>query len=137
MASFATNEQVGIRLGRALSAAEEAFVDEVVADVTLLIAECLGEDEDWADALDPVPRTFKTICVEKAILVGSNPNGLTSRSETLGSFSESETFRRDAGGIMLTDDEERRVRLAYYGRSSGSSRPESTADEVHDLIYGS
>lgn len=135
--AFATSDDVAIRLGRDLTAAEEAFADEVIADVQSLIAEMLGEDDDWADDLNPVPRVFKTICVEKAILVGSNPNGLTSRSETLGSFSESETFRRDAGGIMLTDDEERRVRLAYYGRSSGSSRPESTADEVHDLIYGS
>ena len=135
--AFATPSDVSVRLGRALTDAEEAFAEAIIDDVTGLIAEHLGEDDAWATALDPVPRTFKTICVEKAILLGSNPNGLAARSETLGSSSESETFRRESGGIALSDEEELKIRRAYYGSNSGSSRPESTATEVYDLRYGS
>lgn len=135
--AFATPADVAVRLGRELTDAEEAFAEAVIGDVTGLIADHLGLDDDWAAALDPVPRVFKTLCVEKTILVGSNPNGLSSRSETLGAYAESESFRREAGGIQLSDDEERRVRRAYFGTNSGSSRPDSTATEVYDLIYGS
>ena len=137
MAAFATSDDVAVRLGRDLTDAEADFADAVIEDVTNLIAEELGEDEDWATALDPVPRRFKTVCVEKVILLGSNPNGLASHSETLGSSSESKSFRGESASIELTDDECRRIRRAYYGRSSGSSRPESTATEVFDLLYGS
>jgi len=134
--AFATADDVAARLGRALTAAEETLVDAVVEQVTDLIADAVGEDADWAADLSPVPAVLTAICVEKAISVGSNPNGVASRSETLGAFSSSENFRKDSG-LYLTPLEERLARRAVLGRLSGSSRPESTADEVHDLFYGS
>ena len=134
--AFATADDVAARLGRELTIAEENLVEAVVEQVTDLIADAVGQDADWAADLDPVPAVLTAICVEKAIAVGSNPNGVASRSETLGSFSSSETFRKDSG-LYLTPLEERLARRAVLGRLAGSSRPESTADEVHDLFYGS
>lgn len=132
--AFATTEDVAVRLGRTLTDPEDDLVEQVIADVTGLIAEAVGKDAAWAAALDPVPSTFKALCVEKAIAVGSNPNGLAAKSESLGAFSTSETFRRDTGvGVFLTDDDERRVRFALHGSSTASTRQQSIVDVAIDL----
>ena len=129
---FATAEDVGIRLGRDLDAAEQAMVEMVIEQVTGLIIEAVCRDDDWAADLAPVPSTLKLLCIEKALAVGSNPNGVASESEQLGAYQSSRTFRRSNGSadVFLTDAEERRVRRAVYGTNADSPRMGSIIDDI-------
>lgn len=117
--SFATTENVAVRLGRPLTAAEEAMSQQVIDDVTGLIAEACGKDSDWITDLDPVPTSFRVLCVEKALAVGGNPNQLRSHSQVLGARQDSRTFR-DGDGVFLTDEEQRMVR-AIVNAGAGSA----------------
>lgn len=111
---FATVEDVVVRLGRALTADEAAMAQQVIDSVTGQIIDTLKEDQEWADALDPVPVVFKTLCIEKVIAVGSNPQGLDSRTETLGAYSHTERYvgGEYVGAVLLTDEERRCIRRA-------------------------
>ena len=131
MSAFATAADVGTRLLRELTDAEEAAVELVLDDITSQIIAEVGRDEDWANELDPVPAYLKAICVEKAISAIANPSNLASSSETLGAHSFSQTFPRAGdGGAILSDDECRRVREAVYGSGIASPRMESVLDDI-------
>lgn len=131
---FATPADVATRLGRALSAAEQVLATQVIESVTGQIADAVDRDAAWAAALDPVPKTLKTLCVEKVIIVGTNPNGLAAESEDLGAHSYSRTFQRSNDvGIFLTENEKRLAREAVYGTLAGSSSPRSMIDRIQDL----
>lgn len=115
--AFATTADVATRLGRALTAAEQAMAQQVIDSVTAQISAVVNEGSEWATALDPVPEVFKSLCIEKVIYIGSNPNGIASESETLGAYTHSQTFPRsmDSYGVLLTDEEKRSVRQAVWG----------------------
>jgi hypothetical protein len=113
MSPIAAAEAVKDRLGRELPPDETTQATAIIATVTGLIADTLGTTTDAVEALDPVPTTFITICVEKAALIITNPTGLASESEQLGSYQHSMTYQRANDiGIYLSDDEQRRVRRA-------------------------
>lgn len=121
--AFATVDDVAIRLGRGLTSAEEAMAEMVLDSVTGLIAEVAGQDDVWAEALDPVPAYYKVLCVEKVITVGSNPNGYAALSEQLGAYQVSKTFQRSQDiGLFLSEYEERMVRRIANNAVSGSTR---------------
>lgn len=116
MASFATAEDVERRMGRALSDSETDVAEMVIETVSGLIVGLVGEDDDWADALDPVPPYFRALCVEKVVTVLSNPEGLASFSEQLGEYQHSGTYPRASDiGLFLSDSERREVRRALGG----------------------
>jgi hypothetical protein len=136
MAPIATSDNVSDRLGRALSNAESAQADAVIATVTGLIADAAGVTVAALEQLAPLPQTFKTLCIEKATMTVVNPQGLAAQSEQLGAHQQSSTFQRaNDGGVYLTDSEERRVRRVLRGTSftavtletpfSGPAVPES------------
>jgi hypothetical protein len=132
--AFATAADVATRLGRNLTTEESAMAEQVIESVTAQIVDAVDRDLDWAAALDPVPGLLKSLCVEKVIVVGSNPQGLASESRTLGQASSSKTFQRsNDAGIFLTDQEQRLVRMAVYGSLSGSSTPRTVPDRLIDL----
>lgn len=128
--AFATTDDVATRLGRSLTAAEEAMAEQVIEIVEAQIIDAVDKDAAWATALNPVPPLFKALCVEKVIVVGSNPNGLAAESKTLGQASQSRTYQRsNDAGIFLTIEEERRVRLVVFGTLVGSARVDSTLED--------
>lgn len=130
--AFASAEDVAERFPRDLTVDEEVIADAVIASVTGQITDAVDRDSGWAAALDPVPETFKALCVEKAISAISNPMNVASESETLGAWSRSQTFPRlQDVGALLTAAEERRVRQAWYGLSA-SARTTSVIDDVLD-----
>jgi hypothetical protein len=132
--AFATADDVATRLGRALTSAEEAFAEAVIAQVTGLIADAVDRDIDWADALDPVPQTLSSLCIEKVVRIGANPSALQRRSEQLGSYQHSEDYSTgSAYGVCLTDAEEVRARRAVYGATTATTEPESMIDRAIDL----
>jgi hypothetical protein len=126
--------------GRELSATEAATAEMLIEAATGEIAAAADKTDAWADDLTPVPRIIKFICIEAVHRVMSNPKSLRSQSETLGAFQHSESYQADSAAgsaIHLTEREVLMVRREVYGRTSGSGRAESTASEIHDLIYGS
>lgn len=129
--AFATSGDVSNRLGRTLTPGETTTVDALIEGATAVIAEAVDRDDDWAAALDPVPKIVKVMTVELVCRALANPNQLAALSETLGSFQYSARFR-DAG-ILLTEVEERLVRKAVHGRLSGSAPTQSIVAD----IYGS
>lgn len=131
--ALATAEDVATRLGRSLTAAEEALSEQVIAGVTGLITDAVDEDSAWADGLDPVPSFYHELCVQKTIAIGSNPGQLAAITEQLGQASRSRTFQRSNDvGIFLTDAEERKVRQIHYGTGASSGRTQSLVDDVID-----
>jgi hypothetical protein len=123
--AFATSDDVGTRLGRTLTAGEALSVDAALEGATAEIAEAAHKDS--AD-ISPVPDYLRYLCVEVACRMLANPNSLDSLNEQLGQFNYSARFRRDGGGMLLTDQEVLRVRRVVHGRNSGSVRVASIVD---------
>lgn len=136
---FATYSDVEARLARALTAAEQTAATAVIASVTGLITEECGKADvtDWADDLNPVPETLKSLCVEKAIAAISNPRGAASESVRLGAAERSTTYPRAGDiGIFLSDEERLRARRAVGAPTAGTARPRGLPDSAIALRSG-
>lgn len=115
---IATPEAVAERLGRELTTDEAVQATAIIATVTGLIADALDTTAEAIRAMEPVPPTFATVCVEKAALLITNPFGLASESEQLGSYQHSVTYQRSNDvGVYLSRDERRRIRRAIKSSS--------------------
>jgi hypothetical protein len=125
MTAFASVGDLATRLGRTL-AVEEQAQGELLLNLTAgLIAGAVDQTDDWAETLDPVPSTLRTVCLEAVARVMLNPTGMTSESETLGAYSHTTRFEvttnEAAGqGLGLTAREARMVRRAVFGTSAAS-----------------
>ena len=75
--------------------------------VTGLISEATGLDFD--DPSTPVTSTVKSIALGAAARAYLNPAGVTSRTETITDFSETERWSADGLGVYLTDAERARL----------------------------
>lgn len=131
--ALATTTDVQTRLGRALTDTEEDTVEFLIEAVTGLIANAVGKAESWADTLTPVPRVIKFVTVEAVLRAINNPQGVASFSKQLGAFQQSQTFRRDEMGLVLTPTEEKLVRRAVHGRTTGSPSVGSILDDIYCL----
>lgn len=126
--AFASTANIASRFGRELSASEEAAATFLLAGATSAIAEAVDKDDDWADALDPVPGFINLMCVELTCRAMANPQMLVSMQESLGAHNYSVRFSEY--GIFPTDAEARRLRRAVYGTNAGSARANNIANHV-------
>ncbi len=135
---FATTDEVAARIGRDLSATETTQTETLLELATGLIADACGRDEAWAAALDPVPPTVRVVCIEATVRVLLNPRGVRSQQEALGAFSHAESFTDSPGaaGLTLTPTEQRMVRRAVYGSSTGSAPLGSMLDDAGLCVAG-
>jgi hypothetical protein len=136
--AFCTPEDVARRLGRDLTADETSTVAELCDAATLTILAAASRDLDWAVAqvtAGTVPLLLRIIAIEVVRRSMTNPAGLSSETETLGAYSHTARYREESagGGLLLTRAEERLVRQVVYGRSSGTSMPATTLDQVIEL----
>lgn len=129
--AFATNADMAARLGVTFTAVQRDQADAALEAASALIAAELDRIE--AD-INPVPELIKQVTITVALRINANPQGASSESETLGSYSHSASYRQ---GAELSAMDRLLVRRAYFGASSGSARPESTVDETYDFLYGS
>lgn len=119
--ALATVEDVEVRLGRDLSTGEKESAEQIIGQITDVIGKSLRRAEDWADTLDPVPPSLTAVVINKVIAVGINPEGLTSKSESLGSYSLNESYGEDTlYGIHLSPRELKTIRRALGGITYGS-----------------
>ena len=134
MPALAKATDVETRLCRPLTPAETAAATAVITTVTGLIIDCAGRDEAWATGLDPVPEALRSLCVEKALGVISNPANVTNQSETIGTYTLSQGFSKSESSVIyLTPFEERLVSRAVYGSTTGSSLPVGMFDREIEL----
>lgn len=148
MTTFATLDQLATRIGKTsaddFTEGEAAQGTLLLELVTGLITHAVDQTEEWAAALDPVPLTLQSVCLEATLRVLSgalaNPAGFSSETETLGAYSHTVRYASasdggsdgPAGGLALTPSEERRVRRAVFGSSVGSVTVESIYDSDFD-----
>lgn len=129
--AFATTDDVGTRLGRDLSDPETLAVTFLLEGATAVIAEGAGRDDDWAAALDPVPKLLKLLAVELTCRALANPNALDGLTEQLGAFNYSARFRNEGGGLLLTKTEELIVGRVVNGSNRASPRTPSILDDIY------
>lgn len=129
--TFASVQDVEVRIGRDLDDAEQALADYVLRATTALIAEELNHDADWVAALTPVPPTFAAVCVTRAVDAVSNPSVVQATTESLGAYSISQTLRRSTEDFAcLSASERAAVRLAWYRTDSATVFPASILEEL-------
>jgi len=108
-ARFATVSDVAIRQGKTFTAAESATVTLLLEMATAAIAAGADKSDAWAAALDPVPTIIKGLTIELVGRALANPSGLYSQSETVGSYSNSQSFSKEVPAAFVLTDLERRV----------------------------
>lgn len=129
--AFATSTDVETRLGRELTSIEEDQVELLLDLATAAIGNAADLSDAEASALSPVPTVIRGFCIELTCRALANPNGLFSRSETIGSYSYSENFNRDVSSAMsLSDVEVLVIRRTLLGSNAGSARASNVLDEL-------
>ena len=108
-AKFATVAEVQTRQGRTFTASETSAVDLLLEMATAAIAAAADKTDAWAAALDPVPTILKGLTIELVGRALANPSGLHSQSETLGSYSNSQSFSKEVPAAFVLTNLERRV----------------------------
>ena len=107
--AFATATEVATRQGRTFTAAETAAVTLLLDFATAAIAAAADKTDAWATALTPVPKIIKGLTIELVGRALANPSGLYSQSETVGSYSNSQSFSKEVPAAFVLTDLERRV----------------------------
>lgn len=78
-------------------------------------------DETTDSRLLLVQEVLTSVALAAAARAWNNPDGGTSRTETLGPYTETVRYSEDAAGVYLTDDEQRAIARAVAAyRGSGS-----------------
>lgn len=124
--NFASIEDVALRLGRDLTDSEESSVELLLNLASAAIRSAVDKPDDWMP--DPVPDLVRGFTIELTCRAMANPEGLFSKSETIGSYSYTNSFSKDRpSGLSLTDDEVLALRRAVWKSNSGSARADSIA----------
>ncbi len=126
MTMFATLGELADRIGAAELTDTQAAQGTLLLELaTGLIVEAVDRDDTWAAALEEIPTSVRTTCVEMVARVMNNPTGARSQSETLGAHQYSTSFTDGAHGLELTASDISRCRRAILGQTSASARVES------------
>ena len=117
-----------------LTEAEAARGAMLLELATGVITGALGKDDDWAEALDPVPAALRLVCLAMVVPVMQNPGGARSESETLGAYSHSTSYMNGAHALgELTTAWLKMCRRAVFGRGTATSMPATTVDLLVEL----
>ncbi len=127
--AFATPAELGALLGETI-AVDDPRATLLLDLATGKIASAVGMNDAWADALDPVPKALKGVCLSVAARVWSNPESLRSLQEQLGSFQEARTFA--IIGLELTDSERQDAIAAVGLDTTAAPRAESWMTDLYD-----
>lgn len=128
--ALASTDDIETRLGRG------PLSDRQTAQAALLLE---GADAVIANAAGVAIANLPTdapllrfVAIELVCRAMANPDGVDSTREQLGAYSHAADFRE--AGLLLTDDEEKLIRVAVTGRSSGSAYVRSLVDDALDLM---
>ncbi len=117
--AYATVEEMSTLRPGGISVAEEPRAEALLEEASVLIDEEVGLEAllIWAQPDAVVPRAIKSVCIQVALRVFDNPNGLSMEQAT------GYMYQKPQGtitGLELTKAEKSRVRKVA-GRASGYS----------------
>ena len=121
--AYATDEDVEAQLGRSLTVTEQAQVTGWLEDAAILIDAYTGTADP-----DPVPASYKRVSVNmvvRALGASDMVPGASSGTETVGPFSRTVQFIRDAapGGVWLSSVDKTMLRgRGFTSAPLGSER---------------
>lgn len=133
--AFATVTDVATRQGRTFTTAEENQATLLIELATAAIADAALKDDAWAAALTPVPDIIKGLTVELVGRAMANSEGLTSQSETIGSYQYMKSYNKEAtAAFALTNIERRIVRRTVGSLNYEVRTPTATEDYLESLV---
>lgn len=133
--AFATVSDVATRQGRTFTTAEENQATLLIELATAAIADAALKDDAWAAALTPVPDIIKGLTVELVGRAMANSEGLTSQSETIGSYQYMKSYNKEAtAAFALTNIERRIVRRTVGSLNYEVRTPTATEDYLESLV---
>lgn len=130
---LATTRDVRLRVGRELSEDEAAQVGLLIRLATITIYGAIGRPSTWTPASDAFDY-LNMLAIEMVARTFSNPDSLFAFSESVGAYSYTRHYNRNAPSLSLTQSEELAARNAVYGSNMATILVESQADEYADLI---
>ena len=101
---------------------------------TITIYSLLPKPSSWI----PDGDTFdylNTVAVEMVARTFANPNDLQSQSESIGNYSYTNRYNRNAPGMVLTKPEELSIAAVVFGGNTASVKVASQADEYAENIW--
>ena len=131
--TLAPLRDIRVRVGRDLTDDESAQVELMGRQATITIYALIPKPSS-----DPDGDTFdylNTVAVEMVARTFANPDDLQSRSESIGSYSYTSRYNRNAPGMVLTKPEELTIAQVVFGANSASVKVCSQADEYADNIW--
>jgi hypothetical protein len=132
--TLADVRDVRARVGRDLTDDEATQVQFLARMATITIYTSLSKPSAWtapSDAFD----YLNVVAVEMVARTFANPDDLQSRSESIGNYSYTNRYNRNAPGMVLTGPEELMIRNAVYGVNTASVKLPSQADEYANNIW--
>lgn len=129
--AFASAAEVAARLGRTFTDAEGDQVDMLLQLASLTVAGACDKDAGWVATLETVPPIVRVITIECVVRAFVNPDGARTRQEQLGQYGQTVTYAAAApAGVSLSAAEERAVRSAVFGGSTGSTRLSGVLEDI-------
>lgn len=129
--TLATLDELALRLGRTPEPDGSMLLLQLA---TGLIVDAVGRDDEWLQALTPIPAILRAVCLEMVARVLTNPSSARSESETLGQYMHSVSFIDGAHGLWLTDAEAQLCRRTVLRFTSGSAKVDSIVDELACIV---
>jgi len=121
-ASYATVEDLERRLGGdPLNETGQARGEALLRDASTIIRTVAGRP-----FTDPIPDVVQTVCLNMAVRAWHNPEGI--RQETTGSYNV--TYAATQGGVTITDEERRLIRIAAGHGAALDSIQLTTGNDV-------
>ena len=78
---------------------------------------------------------LSVVAVEMVARTFANPDDLQSRSESIGAYSYTQRYNRNAPGMVLTKPEELTIAKMVFGANTASVFVPSQADQYADTIW--
>jgi hypothetical protein len=125
---------VRARVGRELTEDEVTQIEFLGRMATITIYTSLSKPSSWTASGD-ASAYLNVVAVEMVARTFANPDDLQSHSESIGNYSYTNRYNRNAPGMVLTSSEELMIRNAVFGTNTASVRLPSQADEYADNIW--
>ena len=132
--TLAPFRDVQVRVGRDLTDSEAAQAELMGRQATIAIYPLLPKPSSWVPTGD-VYDYLNVVAVEMVARTFANPDDLQSRSESIGSYSYTSRYNRNAPGMVLTKPEELTIAQVVFGANSASVKVCSQADEYAENIW--
>ena len=132
--TLASMQDIRMRVGRELTDNETAQIKLLCRLATVTIYSLLPKPSTWLPTGD-VLDYLNVVAIEMVARTFANPDDLQSRSESIGNYSYTSRYNRNAPGMALTKVEELALAQVVFGENTASVKVPSQADEYAENIW--